>query len=77
MFHEMDSEGLRRIEELPDCALIKLKTVLSLFDGLGKSKWYEGIKAGKYPRPVKIDRSSRWVVGEIRALLNTFKNQPR
>lgn len=77
MSHQSDSEGLRRIEELPDCALIKLTTVLMLFDGIGKSKWYEGIKAGKYPRPVKIDRSSRWVVGEIRALLQSFKDQPR
>lgn len=74
---EMELKGLRLIEQLPDCALLKLKTVLSLFDGLGKSKWYEGIAEGKYPRPVKIGRSSRWVVGEIRDLLTTFKDQPR
>lgn len=77
MDQKMERTGALSISHLSDDALIKLPTVLAQFDGLGKSKWYEGIKAGKYPRPVKIDKSSRWVVGEIRALLKHLQDQPR
>ncbi len=56
------------IATLPDEAYIKLPTVLALFD-VSKSHWYRGMKQGIYPKQVKLNRSSRWIVGEIRDTL--------
>lgn len=73
----MESTSMDRISDLPDNALLKLSTVLMLFDNLSKSKWYAGIKSGAYPSPIKIGRSSRWVVGEIRATLDALIKQSK
>jgi predicted DNA-binding transcriptional regulator AlpA len=36
---------------------------------LGKTKWWEGVKAGRFPKPVKIGRCTMWRVEDIRALI--------
>lgn len=45
--------------------LIKLPEVLATV-GMKKTAWYEGIKAGKYPKPIK--RSPRDVVWPMSAV---------
>ena len=36
-----------------------------------KSTWYEGVKSGRYPKPVRISsRSSAWRVEDIRKLID-------
>jgi len=50
-------------------ALIKLPDVLLLYP-VSRSSWYQGIKAGKYPPPVKIGpRSSAWRLSDINKLI--------
>ena len=52
-----------------DDALVRLPTVLGVFP-VGETTWWNGIKAGKYPRPVRISaRVNAWTVGSIRQLL--------
>jgi predicted DNA-binding transcriptional regulator AlpA len=70
----MEPENARRFSELPDEALIDIETALWLFGNIGRTKWYKGVKAGRYPKQVKDGHSSRWRAGEIRAALN---NMPR
>ena len=77
MSQKMEPKDACPISSLPDNALLKLKTVLLLFGNIGKSKWYAGIQSGLYPKPVKLGKSSRWVVGEIRATLDALKKQSR
>lgn len=38
--------------------------------GLCRSNIYQQIHAGKFPEPVKIGRSSRWLASEIHAWVN-------
>ena len=45
--------------------LIKLPEVLATL-GMKKSKWYDGVKAGKYPKPIR--RSSRDTVWPMSAI---------
>jgi len=36
-----------------------------------KTTWYEGIKSGRYPKPIKLsERSSAWRVEDIRKLID-------
>ena len=39
--------------------------------GLSRSNIYQQIQGGKFPEPVKIGRSSRWLAAEIEAWVNT------
>jgi predicted DNA-binding transcriptional regulator AlpA len=38
--------------------------------GLSRSNIYQQIQCGKFPEPVKIGRSSRWLAAEIEAWVN-------
>ena len=50
--------------------LARLPTVLS-FLGISKTSFMNGVKTGKYPRPIKIGpRTSAWRVEDIRSLIN-------
>jgi predicted DNA-binding transcriptional regulator AlpA len=49
--------------------LLRLPDVLRLFP-VCRSSWYNGIKAGKYPPPIKISiRTSAWRRSDILALI--------
>jgi hypothetical protein len=38
---------------------------------VSKSTWWQGIKQGRYPRPVKLgERCTAWRVEDIRALID-------
>jgi prophage regulatory protein len=50
-------------------AFVRQPTVLGVFP-VGDTTWWAGIKAGKYPRPIRISaRVNAWRVGDIRKLL--------
>jgi prophage regulatory protein len=37
---------------------------------VSKSTWWEGVKSGRYPKPVKLSaRTTAWRVEDIRALI--------
>ena len=56
-------------EILKYTALIKLPDVLQLYP-VSRSTWYQGIKLGKYPPPIKIGpRSSAWRLSDIYKLI--------
>lgn len=54
---------------LPAQGFIRLATVLALIP-VGKTAWYDGIKKGIYPAPVKLsERTAAYRVEDIRALI--------
>ena len=61
--------------ELPKTGFLRLPAILGSEDRLGvypvgKTTWYEGIREGRYPKPVKLGpRASGWRVEDIRALI--------
>lgn len=57
---------------LPETGFVRLSQVLSLFP-VSRTAWYEGIKDGKYPAPIKLsERTAAYRVSDIRALLASY-----
>jgi prophage regulatory protein len=51
--------------------LLRLPQVLSRFP-ISRSGWYAGVKAGKYPAPIKLGaRTSAWRESDIDRLIET------
>jgi predicted DNA-binding transcriptional regulator AlpA len=49
--------------------LIRLPEVLALIP-ISKSTWWQGVKTGKYPKPVKLEsRLTCWRLADIRELV--------
>lgn len=59
----------RAVATLPEAGFVRLSTILAVFP-IGRSTWWAGIRAGKYPAGVKIGaNTTAWRVEDIRALL--------
>lgn len=57
---------------IQETGFIRLPQVLSLFP-VSRTAWYEGIKKGIYPAPIKLsERTAAWRCSDIRALLATY-----
>ncbi|WP_431276853.1 helix-turn-helix transcriptional regulator [Variovorax ureilyticus] len=49
--------------------LLRLPQVLAMYP-IGKSTWWEGVKSGRYPKPIRIStRCVAWRMTDIHALL--------
>jgi prophage regulatory protein len=56
-------------KSLPDAGFVRLPTILAHFP-ISKSSWWSGVKAGRFPKPVKLGpRISAWRVEDIKALI--------
>lgn len=59
---------------LPETGFLRLNDVLKLYP-VGKSTFWQGVKDGKFPKPVKLSpRCTAWRAEDIRALINA-KNE--
>jgi prophage regulatory protein len=57
---------------LPETGFVRIPTILKIFP-IGKSTWWEGVKSGKYPKPVKLsDRITAWKVEDIKNLIDQY-----
>jgi prophage regulatory protein len=57
---------------MPELGFVRLPAILTMFP-VGKSTWWNGVKSGRFPRPVKLGpRVTAWRVEDIRALLREF-----
>ena len=59
--------------QLPSTGLVRLPAILAPHGPIpvSKSSWWQGIKDGRYPKPVKLGpRITAWRVEDIRALIN-------
>jgi prophage regulatory protein len=74
---QMRSRSRRKSQEIPervalpldDDACVRLPTVLRVYP-VGRTSWWRGVAAGRYPRPVKLSpRVDAWRAGDIRQLL--------
>ncbi len=60
---------------LPEIGFVRIKEVLKIFP-IGKSTWWDGVKEGRFPKPIKIGiRTTAWKVEDIRALIEKYSNQ--
>lgn len=60
---------------LPSEGYVRLPQVLAVIP-VGKTSWWNGVKSGKYPTPVKLSpRCTAWKVEDIRALIERLSSQ--
>jgi prophage regulatory protein len=63
---------MRNCRQLPETGFVRLTSILAPNGPIpvSKSTWWAGIKAGRYPKPVKLGpRITAWRVEDIRALI--------
>lgn len=54
---------------LDEPCFLRLHAVLRIM-GLSRSAWYDGVRTGRFPKPVKLTRrTSAWRAADIRALV--------
>lgn len=69
---------------LPDTGYVRLSNILGNAKAkppvpaiypVSKSTWWAGVKAGRFPKPVKLGpRTTAWRVKDIRELIDDFGN---
>lgn len=51
--------------------LLRLKQVLEIIP-VSKATWWNGVRTGRFPRPVKNGRCTFWTVVSIKALIENM-----
>lgn len=60
---------------IPATGFLREPAVLSLIP-VGRSTWWAGVKAGRYPKPVKLGaRMTAWRAEDIRTLIDSLGAQ--
>jgi predicted DNA-binding transcriptional regulator AlpA len=60
--------------ELPETGFLKLAQVLSVIP-LGKTSWWEGVRSGRFPKPLKLSpRRTVWRAEDIRELIQNISH---
>jgi len=60
---------------IPAIGFLREPAVLSLIP-VGRSTWWAGVKAGRYPKPVKLGaRMTAWRAEDIRTLIDSLGAQ--
>ena len=55
--------------QVPNFGFLRLRQVLSVIQ-VGRSKWWAGVKDGRFPKPVKLGpRTTAWRVEDILELI--------
>ena len=63
-------------KKLEGIGFLRLKEVLE-FIPISKTRWYDGIRDGIYPKPIKLvknGRTSLWSKGAIRSLIRKLES---
>ena len=57
---------------IPDTGFGRLSQVLSVIP-IGKTCWWEGVKSGRFPKPIKLtERCTAWKAEDIRELIKVL-----
>ena len=64
------------VDQSPLQKLLRLPDVLAIVP-VARSSWYQGVRDGVYPKPVRISaRSVAWLSSDIRRLIQDLTNTP-
>jgi predicted DNA-binding transcriptional regulator AlpA len=63
------------MHDLPETGFLRLPQVLN-FIPLGRTSWWNGVRSGRFPKPVKLsEHCTAWRAEDIRALINKLSEQ--
>lgn len=61
--------------DIPERGFLRLSQVLSVIP-LGKTCWWEGVRSGRFPKPIKLSpRCIAWRAEDIRKLIEDLSEQ--
>lgn len=64
------------MHDIPETGFLRLPQVLHVIP-VGKTCWWEGVKEGRFPKPVKLTRRcTAWRAEDIQALIKSLSQQP-
>ena len=65
------------MHDIPETGFLRLSQVLNVIP-LGKTCWWEGVKSGRFPKPIKLsERCTAWRVEDIRELIDHLSKPPQ
>ena len=60
------------MNNIPETGFVRLSQVLSVIP-IGKTCWWEGVKSGRFPKPIKLtERCTAWRAEDIRELIKAL-----
>ncbi|MDB6025863.1 MAG: uncharacterized protein JWM68_2086 [Verrucomicrobiales bacterium] len=60
---------------IPQTGFVRLWQVLEVIP-VGKTCWWEGVKSGRFPKPVKLsERCTAWRAEDIHELISRLSNE--
>lgn len=66
---------MNQSKTLPHTGFVRLATVLQHYP-VSSSSWWNGVKAGRYPKPYKLGpNTTAWKAEDIRALIEAVEQQ--
>lgn len=61
--------------QIPEIGFLRIKQILEIFP-IGKSTWWQGVKDGRFPKPVKLgERTTAWRVEDVKALIQSVSSK--
>ena len=70
MATQLPETGYLRLPQIVGKAATKNATAVPALIPVCRSTWWAGVRAGRYPKPVKLgERITAWRVEDIRALI--------
>jgi predicted DNA-binding transcriptional regulator AlpA len=60
--------------ELPETGFVRLPTILRVLP-VSKSTWWDGVRSGRFPRPVRLGRVTMWRAEDIRSLIEHLSEE--
>lgn len=59
---------------LNEASFLRLAQILKLIP-VGKTTWWNGVKSGRFPKPVKLgERITAWRAEDIKTLISSFSH---
>jgi prophage regulatory protein len=63
------------MHDIPETGFLRLPQVLEVIP-VGKTNWWEGVKSGRFPQPIKLSpRCTAWKAEDIRELITCLSKQ--
>ncbi|WP_184341800.1 AlpA family phage regulatory protein [Prosthecobacter vanneervenii] len=60
---------------IPETGFVRLSQVLNVIP-IGKTCWWEGVKSGRFPKPIKLtERCTAWRAEDIHELIKALSEQ--
>ena len=63
------------MNNIPETGFVRLSQVLNVIP-VGKTCWWEGVKSGRFPKPIKLtERCTAWRAEDIHELIKALSEQ--